>query len=150
MSLNAFLKENAIVADNEKYVASERFIEEVEVETVDGTEIVKRPVEWEIKCISAGEDEALRKEATKRKPMKSGQYITETDYDLYVAKLAVKCTVYPNLNDKELQDSYGVMGAEALLRTMLLPGEYADYVQKVQTFNGFDLSLENMVDEVKN
>ena len=60
------------------------------------------------------------------------------------------CTVVPDLNNKELQDSYKVMGADALLKTMLTPGEYADYVQKVQEVCGFDTSLQDEVDEAKN
>jgi hypothetical protein len=64
--------------------------------------------------------------------------------------LAVACTVFPDLNNKELQDSYKVMGADVLLKTMLTPGEYADYVQKVQEVCGFDTSLQDEVDEAKN
>ena len=39
---------------------------------------------------------------------------------------------------------------EALLKTMLTPGEYADYVQKVQEVCGFDTTLQDEVDEAKN
>jgi len=42
-----------------------------------------------------------------------------------------------NLDDIELQNSYGVMGADALLKTMLTPGEYPEYMEKVQEVNGF-------------
>ena len=69
---------------------------------------------------------------------------------MYLGKLAVACTVYPNLNDKGLQDSYHVMGAEDLLKTMLTPGEYTDYVAKVQEVCGFDTTLQDEVDEAKN
>lgn len=67
-----------------------------------------------------------------------------------MAKMAAACTVYPDLNDASLQDSYHVMGAEALLKTMLLAGEYADYIQQVQAICGFDASFEDNVDEAKN
>ena len=60
------------------------------------------------------------------------------------------CTVFPNLNDAGLQDSYKVMGAEALLKAMLTPGEYADYLNKVQEICGFDITLQDEVDEAKN
>lgn len=73
-----------------------------------------------------------------------------TDYDAYLATLVVKCTIFPNLHDKDLQDSYGVMGAEALLKKILLPGEYADYLKVVQTVNGFDVGMEEAVEEAKN
>lgn len=141
MNLSAFLAENALAVENVKFAASKRFMGD------DG-----KPMLWEIKTITGTEDEALRKSCAKRFPVpgKKNQYQKETDYDLYLGKLAVACTVFPNLNDKELQDSYKVMGAEALLKTMLTPGEYADYVQKVQEVCGFDTSLQDEVDEAKN
>lgn len=141
MSLSAFLAENALKIENIKFVPSKRFVGE------DG-----KPIEWEIKTITGVEDEALRKSCAKRVPIpgKKNQYQKETDYDMYLGKLAATCTVFPNLNDKELQDSYKVMGAEALLKTMLTPGEYADYVQKVQEACGFETTLQDEVDEAKN
>ena len=141
MNLSAFLAENALAVENVKFAASKRFMGD------DG-----KPMLWEIKTITGTEDEALRKSCAKRVPIpgKKNQYQKETDYDLYLGKLAVACTVFPNLNDKELQDSYKVMGADALLKTMLTPGEYADYVQKVQEVCGFDTSLQDEVDEAKN
>ena len=103
--LSCFLSQNAVKAEHEKFVASKRYLSPG-----------KKPVEWEIKAITSKEDEALRKESTKRVQVtgKKGQYTQETDYNLYLGKLAAECTVYPNLNDKELQDSYHVMGADGL------------------------------------
>lgn len=140
MSLSAFLAQNALQVENIKFVASKRFLDEQ-----------KNPVPWEIKTITGTEDEALRKSCAKRVPIpgKKNQYQRETDYDMYLGKLAVACTVFPDLTDKELQDSYRVMGAEALLKTMLTPGEYADYVSKVQEVCGFDTTLQDDVDEAK-
>ena len=43
-----------------------------------------------------------------------------------------------------------MMGAEALLKTMLTPGEYADYLTKVQEVCGFETTLQDEVDEAKN
>lgn len=141
MSLSAFLAENALPIENIKFVASKRFL---------GAD--KKPIEWEIKTITGTDDEALRKSCAKRVPIpgKKNQYQKETDYDMYLGKLAVACTVFPDLNNKELQDSYKVMGAEALLKTMLTPGEYADYISKIQEVCGFDTSLQEDVDEAKN
>lgn len=140
-NLTAFLKQNALPVENVKYVASKRFVDS------NG-----KPIEWEIKCITPEEDEALRKSCTKRVPVpggRKGQYTLETDFNLYLGKLAAKCTVFPNLNDAELQDSYGVMGDDALLKKMLTPGEYADYLLKVQEVNGFQ-TLQEDIDEAKN
>lgn len=141
MNLSAFLAENALAVENVKFAASKRFMGD------DG-----EPVLWEIKTITGTEDEALRKSCAKRVPVpgKKNQYQKETDYDMYLGKLAVACTVFPNLNDQELQDSYKVMGADALLKTMLTPGEYVDYLTKVQEVCGFDASFQDEVDEAKN
>ena len=141
MSLSAFLAQNAVPIANVKHVVSRRFLDEN-----------KKPISWEIQCITTTQDEALRKASSKRVPLNGtkNQYQRETDYDQYLGKLGVACTVFPNLDDKDLQDSYGVMGAEALLKTMLTPGEYADYLTKIQEINGFDHTLQDEVDEVKN
>ena len=140
-TLSAFLAENALPVENIKFVASRRFL------SPD-----KKPMEWEIKAISSTEDEALRKACTKRVPVpgKKNQFQREVDADAYLGRLAVACTVFPNLNDKELQDSYKVMGGDALLKAMLTPGEYADYLTKIQEVCGFDETLQDEVDEVKN
>ena len=42
------------------------------------------------------------------------------------------------------------MGADALLQAMLTPGEYANYLTKVQEICGFDITLQDEVDEAKN
>ena len=140
-NLSGFLAQNALKVENVKYVVSKRFLDE------NG-----QPIPWEIRCITSTEDEALRKACTKRVPIpgKRNQYTQETDYNLYLGKLAARCTAFPNLDDAELQNSYGVMGADALLKTMLTPGEYADYLTKVQEVNGFEVTFEDAVDEAKN
>jgi len=123
-----------------KYAASKRFVDK------------DKAVEWEIKAIDSDLDELLRKECTKKVPIpgKRGQYNQETDTDKYIGKVCVACTVYPNLNDAELQDAYGVKSADALLKKMLLPGEYTEYKAKVMEVNGYDMSMEELVDEAKN
>ena len=135
-----FMAGNVAKDETVKFVASKRF-------AVDG-----KPVEWEIKSIDSDLDELLRKECTKKVPIpgKRGQFNQETDTDKYIGKMCVACTVYPNLNDAELQDSYGVKSADALLKTMLLPGEYTEYKAKIMEVNGYDMSMEELVDEAKN
>ncbi len=139
--LSCFFSQNAVKAENEKIVVSRRFL---------GSD--KKPMAWEVRAITSEEDESLRRECTKRIPVsgRKGQYTQETDYNLYLGKLAAKCTIFPNLNDKELQDSYHVMGADILLKTMLTAGEYAGYIEKIQKVNGFDTTMEDLAEEAKN
>lgn len=138
--LSAFLAQNAIKVETEEVIVSKRFVDN------------GKPVKWLVISITSGDDELLRKQHTKRMPIpgKKNAFQPVTDYDSYLATLAVKCTKFPNLHDVDLQTSYGVMGAEALLKKMLLPGEYSNYLQEIQRVNGFDLSLEDTVEEAKN
>lgn len=140
-NFSAFLAENALKVDNLKYAASKRFVD------AEG-----KPIEWEIRCLTSDEDENIRKAYTKRIqiPGKKNQFTMETDYNGYLAKMAARCTVFPNLNEVELQNSYGVMGDDALLKVMLTPGEYADYLAKIQEINGFTASFDDKVEEAKN
>lgn len=140
-NLSAFLVQNVEKTENIKYVVSKRFLDEDQ-----------KPIEWEVRCVTSSEDEELRRNCTKRVrvPGKKNQFTNETDYNLYLGKLAAACTVFPNLNNAELQSNYGVMGADSLLKAMLLPGEYANYLAKVQEVNGFDIDFDEMVEEAKN
>ena len=137
--LSAFLCGNVEQVENVFFPASKRMKDESGV-----------AVNWELCCVSSTVEEEIRRSASKRVSGRGQTSGNETDVVLYLAKLAARCTVYPDLNNKELQDSYGVMGAESLLRAMLTPGEYADYLREVQKICGFDVPFEQLVDEAKN
>lgn len=139
-SLSAFLAQNAKRVDNRKIALSPRFIDE------NG-----EPVEWEITCITAAENQKLRKDSQRSVPVpgKRGQYTQEMDMARYQAKLAARCTVFPDFNNAELQESYGVMGAEQLAGTMLTPAEFDDLIIAITELCGFTAEGE-LVDEAKN
>lgn len=139
-SLSAFLAQNAKKVDNIHFVASNRFVDE------NGESIP-----WEICCITAAENTALRKSCMRTIPVpgRKGQFTQEFDANAYLAKISVRCTVFPNLNDTDLQNSYGVMGAEQLIATMLTPAEFEDYSTKVLETNGFQ-SGEDILEAAKN
>lgn len=107
------------------------------------------PEEWLIAPITGAEDEELRREATRRVPASNGRggFSVETDTSQYLGLLAARCTLHPDLNDAELQNSYGVMAPDSLLKTMLTAGEFAEYAAKVQEVCGFDMA--EAVDEAK-
>ena len=140
MSLSAFLAQNADKPEAVEYIASKRFKE-------NGV-----PVPWKIQPVTSEVDEAIRKACTRQieVPGKRGRFTKDTDFDKYLGKLAVECIVYPDLNSQELQDSYKVMGADALLKTMLKPGEYQDLLTKIQEINGYEATMDELVDEAKN
>lgn len=139
MSLSAFLAQNVEKVEAVEIIVSNRFKE-------DGV-----PVSWKIKAVTSETDEMIRKSCTRQVPVpgKRGQFTKDTDYDRYLGKLAVECIMVPDLNNKELQDSYKVMGADELLKVMLLPGEYTDLLTKIQEINGFT-PMDELVDEAKN
>lgn len=141
MSLSAFLYQNALKTPNRRVAVSPRFLDE------NGEAAL-----WEIRCITGAQDEELRRACLIQVPVpgKKNQFQRETDYEKYLGELASICTVQPELTSAELQNSYGVMGAQALLKTMLTPGEYSGYLELVQELNGFDKPFEAEVTEAKN
>lgn len=140
-SLSAFLAQNAVSDEVIDYVVSKRFLDEK-----------GNPMVWQLKTITADEDEQLRIRCTKKVPVlgRKGTYQQELDTNQYVGKLASTCVVYPELADAELQNSYGVMGEDKLLKKMLKSGEYTALLEKVQEINGFDISMQDLVEEAKN
>ncbi|WP_137744540.1 phage tail assembly chaperone [Robertmurraya siralis] len=140
-NLQAFFAQNVEKVEMKEVVVSTRFKGE------DG-----KPMKWQVAPVTADEDAAFRKSATKRMPLpgKKNVYQPETDYDLYVLKLTAACVKFPDLNNADLQNSYGVMGAENLLKKMLLPGEYAELTKIIQEVNNFDVTMDELVEEAKN
>ena len=133
--LDLFLKSRVPADFTEKIALSQRFADE------EGNVIL-----WELKSVSASEDEALRLSSVKRG--EGGSF--ELDTNIYAAKLASATVLFPDLNDAKLQDSYGVMGAERLLKEMLKAGEYQRLLKEVRRINGFGEVTGELVDEAKN
>lgn len=139
-SLSAFMAQNVKKVDNRKIALSGRFTDE------NG-----KPMEWEITCITAAENQKLRKDSMRSVsiPGKRGQYSPELDAAQYQAKLAARCVIFPDLNNAELQESYGVMGAEQLAGAMLTPAEFDDLIIAITELCGFTTEGD-LVEEAKN
>lgn len=139
-NLSFFLAENVEKKQNLKVAISKRFKDEK-----------GNPVEWEVRSISAVEDEALRKACTRRVqiPGKKNAFMNDFDANTYIAKLTASAVVYPDLNDAALQNSYCVMGAEQLLRTMLYKEEF-DKLSEIVTGTSEAEDVNDLVDEAKN
>ncbi|WP_066505561.1 phage tail assembly chaperone [Abyssisolibacter fermentans] len=138
MSLKAFFAENVERPEPIKRIISNRFKDEQ-----------GNPIAWEFTPVGEKRSKQLRKEATKEVKIKKNVYKDQTDYEQYLLKLAVETITYPDLHDKALQDSYGVMGAESLLQEMLISGEYTQLIQIINEVNKFDSEPE-LVNEAKN
>ena len=132
----AFLKQNKKEAEHRKIAASKSFVDE------NG-----EPLLWEIRPLKSKEAASIRKETNKLG--KKGNVII--DNELFNRKVAAAATVYPNLNDAVLQESYGVIGAENLIMEMLdNDGEYQAYIKEIMEISGYDVSDEELVETAKN
>jgi len=135
--LKAFLKQNKKEKENIKYVASQDFKDE------NG-----KPIEWEIRPLKSKEMDNIRAECTSINHKGKGTNINQAKFN---RMMCAKATVFPNLNDVELQNSYGVMSAEDLIQELLdNDGDYSQYTEKVLEVAGYNKSEEDLVEEVKN
>ena len=125
MDLQAFFAENTPPFPEERVKLSER---------LGG--------EFRIRGISEEESAALRRQCGK-------DSAGAADPADYLCRLAAACVIEPDLNNAALQRSWGVMGAESLLRRMLSAGEYARLIERVQAVCGFDIPVREMADEIK-
>ncbi len=139
-NLAGFLAGNVEKRENKKIVVSKRF------KNKEG-----KPINWVIRPITADEDEAIRKQCTTNKPIagKKNQYRQDFDANKYLTKLAATAVVYPDLNDVELQNSYGAMGAEQLIKKMLYRDEF-DFLTEQLVENTDTEDINELVDEAKN
>ena len=111
-----------------------------------------KPLKWELRALDTREAQAIQDECTAEIPIgRTGQYRTKLNTQKYIAKLLCASVVYPDLYDKELQDSYGVATPEELIKEMIDDvGEYNALVDFVQKYNHLDKTLSEKVEEAKN
>ena len=137
-----FMKQNKIKKENTTFAPTKSLLDE------NG-----EPIKFIIKPLTTKENEDIREACTVDIPVtgKPNIFRPKLNTSKYLAKMLCSCIIEPNLFDKELQDSYRVMTPEDLIREMIDdPGEYQDFVVFVQDFNGFNVTLENKVDDAKN
>ncbi len=137
-----FMKANKAEKKHEKYAPTSDLLDEF-----------GNPLEWEFKPITSKENENLRDACTMEVQVtgKPNVYRPKLDISKYIAKIIVASTVYPDLYDKDLQDSYGVMTPEELLYAMVdNPGEFQDFSVWMQKFQGFTKVFDDKVEEAKN
>ena len=140
-NFSKFMKANKIQKQNVMHPVTKSLVDE------NG-----EPLLWEIKPLTTKENEHIRESCTVEVPVKGkpNQYRFRVDMNKYQAKMLCTAIVNPDLNDAELQNSYGVMSAEELIKEMVDdPAEYTDLVIFVQQLSGFK-SLQEEVDDAKN
>ena len=140
--IKAFLKQNKEVKENVKVVVSDGFKDEK-----------GKPIPFEIKALTAMEDEAIRNACMKKVQVigKKNQYTSELDSNRYVRLLCTNSVVFPNLKDAELQDSYGVSTPDDLLVAMLTAGEFNILAEKVSELSmNKSVITDEDIEEAKN
>lgn len=109
------------------------------------------PVMWELRVLGYDEIKAITKRNTKNVPNKvTGAAEKRTNTEEAAMEMALASIVFPDLNDADLQDSWGVVGAEALLKAMLTPGEIVDLENAVQSAAGYSTEMDEKITTVKN
>lgn len=137
-----FMKQNKIKKENTTFAPTKSLLDE------NG-----EPIKFKIKPLTTKENDDIRDACTIDVPVigKPNMFRPKLNTAKYLSKMLCSCIIEPDLFDKELQDSYGVMTPEDLIKEMIDdPGEYQDFVVFVQDFNGFNVTLENKVDDAKN
>lgn len=140
-NLSLFLKENKKKKENKKYAVTASICDE------NGT-----PVEWEFQHVDTKKNEALQEKCTSDVQVtgKPNMFRPKLNTSRYLPELICAATVFPNLNDAKLQDSYGVKTpVDLLFKLVDDPGEYQDLCLWIQQFHGFK-TMQEKVDEAKN
>lgn len=137
---SAFMAQNVAKIENKKVIISDRFKDK------NGN-----PIAWEIKAITCEENEALQRRSMVQVPVagQRGAFTREMDNIKYTTALLCASVVYPELDDAELQDSYGVKTPEALLKAMLYPSEETKLAEQVMSLSKLE-TMNDLVDEAKN
>lgn len=141
-NLSLFMKKNKEVRENAKFPATRSLKDDK-----------GNPLEWEIKPLTTKQNERMRNDSTVEIPIdkKRTQFRQKLDISKYGQSLIVASVVFPDLNNAELQDSYGVNNPEDLVMEMIdNPGEFAEFQAFITEYNGFDSSLSDEVEEAKN
>lgn len=136
-----FMKKNKIQRENMQYPATASIVDD------EGKALL-----WELRPLTTDEVERIRDACTVevQVPGKPHVFRPKTDMTKYQLKMVCAAVVVPDLNNKELQDSYGVMTPEELLTQLVdNPGEYADLLTVTQKLNGYK-TLQEEVNDAKN
>ncbi len=133
MKYKGFMQQNALKSEKEKYIVSKRFLDE------DG-----KPMEWELKSLSRMEDEEILNRC-----LKMGSKGLELDNFKYIGTVIASSVAYPDLNNAELQDSYGVKSNQELLRAMLTAKEFFQLQSRI-SFLGSEKLIEKKLSRKPN
>ena len=128
MDLQAFLRPDVLPAKEMEVVLSDRFRDE------NG-----QPVPFKLRGISEDENARIRRSCQRQT---SAAEQPAFDRENYLRRFTAACVVSPDLKNQSLQQSWGVMGEEALLGVMLTAGEFARLFAAAREVCGFITGAE--------
>lgn len=141
-NLTLFLKKNKKTRENKFYAPTKSLLDE------NG-----EPLKWEFRHVPTKEIDKITEGCTIEVQVtgKPGMYRPKVNNTKFIEQLIIKSTVVPDLYNAELQDSYGVMTPEALLKEMVDdPVEYNSLAEFVKNFGGDSETLSDKVEAAKN
>ena len=139
--VSSFFKQNKKIKENTFFKATKGFCDE------NG-----EPLKWEIRPITTKVNERIQESCMIEIPIpgKPNQYRQKVNVGEYSKKLIAASVVHPDLYDKELQDSYGVMTPEELVQELVDDsGEWNAFLLFINKYNGF-VSLQEEITDAKN
>lgn len=144
MNLDRLMKQNVEQCENVQYAPSKRMKEE------DGS-----LVKWTLRPLTTKEYDNIMEKHTQRNiaSKRKGGTSVQVDMVAVLDDMVLTSLVEPSLADlenKNLQDSWGVFEPLDLLKAMLTAGEMTDLREEVQSISGFDAeATADLADEIK-
>lgn len=135
MSLQDFLNANPVDNLTEEVIVSKRFKDK------DG-----KLLKFKIKAMTNAEFDEIRKAAT---TVKKGRKV-EFDAHKFNLRMVINHTVEPDFKHADSIQKLGCSTPEEYVQKVMLAGEVTNLAEKIQSLSGFDISMEELVEEAKN
>lgn len=103
-----------------------------------------------IRAVSAKENGQIQERCFKNVKGRNGKPEKVFEVSRYNKEFSIAAIAEPNLHDKELQESWGVLGADALFDAMFNAGEANAILEKATEISGVNNSISEDIEEAKN
>ena len=133
--LQDFLNANPIDNLTDEVVVSARFRDK------DG-----KPLKFKIKAMTSREFDDIRRRCTE---VKKGRKL-EFDAQKFNLEVIIHHTIEPDFKNAESIKKLGCTTPEEYLNKVLLAGEMAELANQIQKLSGFDVDMNDLVEEAKN
>lgn len=135
MSLQEFLNANPVDNLTDEVAVSPRFKDK------EG-----KPLMFTIRAMTTKEFESIRKASM---DTRKGRKV-EFDAQRFNIKTVIDHTVVPDFKDADSIQKLGCRTPEEYVQRVLLAGEVATLASEIQKLSGFDVEMEDLVEEAKN